>query len=234
MTYKITPRLINLLRNELKRCGNNTAALARKIDINPSYIFKYLNGTVKNVQAGTWIKLCQYFPELDERPLYFRGNTTPIRMAFRAFPLISSEALVEASRSVYLPISDYAMENQQDMLHFSKGQNGDFAVQVSGVDMLPQYPEGTVLLVRPNVKLNNGNPVLAILQNGEILFRIFFEINDKIYLIAYNDNAKFLSFDKNDYKAIIGIYLIVQSIRDEVEISKQINQEEILRKINSC
>ena len=64
MTYKITPRLITLLQNELKRNGNKTAVLARKIGINPSYIFKYLNGTVKSVQADTWEKFCLYFPEI--------------------------------------------------------------------------------------------------------------------------------------------------------------------------
>ena len=142
MTYRISPQVIALLKQELARCNNNTAALARKIGINPSYIFKYINGTVKSVQAGTWLKLCRYFPELDERPMLFRGNTGPVTGTLRQVPVISSASAAEACRHYYLPIAEYALDHPEQMVSFSLGQAGDFAIQVTGDSMAPSYPEG--------------------------------------------------------------------------------------------
>ncbi|MFA6931860.1 MAG: S24 family peptidase [Lentisphaeria bacterium] len=216
MTYPITARLITLLQNELKRCGNNTASLARKLDINPSYIFKYLHGTVKSVQADTWAKLCLFFPELDERPMIFHGNTAPVHASVRHFPVISSDVVAEASQFFYLPIAEYAIENPKNLLSFSRGQPGDFAIQVVGDTMLPWFPQGTILLVRSNVRLSNWDPVVAILATGEVVFRIFFAGTGKITLASLDgDEEHTYQFDKNDYEYVKTVYKVIESMRDD-------------------
>lgn len=221
MTYHISPQMIALLKQELARCDNNTAALARKIGINPSYIFKYINGTVKSVQADTWLKLCRYFPELDDRPMIFRGNTAPVRATGQHIPEISSRVAAEACRYYYLPIAEYAIDNPEHMVSFSLGKAGDFAIQVLGNSMSPWYPEGTILLVRPNVRLDSGDPVVAILGNGEVVFKFFVEGKTKITLASVNgDDGQTYQFAKADSDAVKALYKVIQSMRDESAIKK--------------
>jgi len=221
MTYHISLQMIALLKQELTRCDNNTAALARKIGINPSYIFKYINGTVKSVQADTWLKLCHYFPELDDRPMLFRGNTAPVKAAVRHVPVISSAVVAEACRYYYLPIAEYAIDNPEQMVSFSLGQAGDFAIQVVGDTMAPWYPDGTILLVRPNVRLDNGDPVVAILGSGEVVFKFFVAGKTKITLASVNgDDGQTYQFAMNDCNAVKALYKVIQSMRDESAITK--------------
>lgn len=221
MTYPITAQVIDLLRRELTRSGNNTAALARKIGINPSYIFKYVNGTVKSVQADTWLKLCHYFPELDNRPMLFRGNTAPVRATGRHIPVISSAAVAEACRYYYLPIAEYAIDHCDRVVSFSQGQAGDFAIEVVGDSMAPWYPDGTILLVRPNVRLDNGDPVVAILGSGEVVFKFFVAGKTKITLASVNgDDGQTYQFAKNDSNAVKALYKVIQSMRDESAIKE--------------
>ena len=218
--------MIALLKQELARCNNNTAALARKIGINPSYIFKYINGTVKSVQAGTWLKLCRYFPELDERPMLFRGNTGPVTGTLRQVPVISSASAAEACRHYYLPIAEYALDHPEQMVSFSLGQAGDFAIQVTGDSMAPSYPEGTILLVRPNVRLANGDPVVAILANGEVVFKIFVEGKTKITLASVSgDDGRTYQFAKTDSRAVWALYKVIQSMRDEAAINEAMKSQ---------
>ena len=230
MTYKITPRLITLLRNELKRNGNKTAALARKIGINPSYIFKYLNGTVKSVQADTWERLCICFPEVDNRPMVFRGNTSPVKVSFGQFPVISSEVISEAHQFFYLPIAEYAIDNPEKLVSFSNGRPGDFAIEVVGDLMLPWYPAGTILLVRPNIRLSSGDPVVAVLECGEVVFRIFYEGGRKVTLASLDGDEKHTyQFDIKDNTYVKTVYKVIQSMRDETAILKAMRESGLLQ-----
>ena len=230
MTYKITPRLITLLKNELKRHGNNTAALSRKIGIDPSYIFKYLRGTVKSVQSDTWEKFCLYFPEIDDRPMLFRGNTSPVKASFNYYPVISSEVVAEANQAFYLPIAEYAIENPDKLVSFSCGKSGDFAIELVGDSMLPWYPEGTILLVRPNVRLRNGDPVVALLENGEIVFRIFYKGVNKVTLASLDDDEQHTyQFEIKEYAQVRTVYKVIQSMREEKKILKAMKEHGFLQ-----
>lgn len=64
MTYKLPENFISLLHKELQRYGGKQSELARKLEVNPVDLHRYLTGKVKRVQADMWIKLCKHFPEL--------------------------------------------------------------------------------------------------------------------------------------------------------------------------
>lgn len=226
MTHHLTPQVLTYFQRELALCGNNTAALARKIGINPSYLFKYLNGTVKSVQTDTWLKLCHYFPELDDRPMLFRGNTAPVCACIRHVPVISSASAAVACNFFYLPIAEYAIDNPEQMVSFSMGQAGDFAIQVVGDSMSPWYPAGTILLVRPNVRLENGDPVVAILAKGEVVFKIFVAGKSRVTLASLNgDDGQTYQFDKSDSDSVKAVYKVIQSMRDESAIKEAMKNQ---------
>lgn len=139
------------------------------------------------------------------------------------FPIISDVAASECS--CYMPIADYAEENSEEMVGFSEGKPGDFVVRVTGNSMLPWYPEGTLILARPNCSVKNGDRVIAVLRSGEVVFKIFAEKGDYFYLFPINGDAgeKF-QFRKNDFGAIRAIYGIIQSMRDEQAIDRAMEQ----------
>lgn len=82
--------------------------------------------------------------------------------------------------------------------------------------MSPWYPPGTLLLVRPNAVLRNGDRVIAILTDGTILFKLFAEDDSSFYLLSENrQNGKDYKFAKNDFNGVRAMYLVIQSMRDE-------------------
>ncbi|NLZ60818.1 MAG: helix-turn-helix domain-containing protein [Lentisphaerae bacterium] len=229
MSYPISEKLLSLLEKELALCEGNNAALARKIGIDPSYLYKYMRGTVKSVHADTWIKLCNFFPEIDPGSLFLCGNAIPAQPLESYFPVVASDIIADKSRQFYIPLGEYAKNNPQSHCYFPEGEEGDFAVSVVGEQMQPWYPPGCILLARPNARLYNWDPVLAITHSGTIHFRIFFEGKSKITLASLDDNpANNIQFDKDDSPPLRLVLKIIQSMRNEAKLLKQLRKHKYL------
>ncbi len=94
--------------------------------------------------------------------------------------------------------------------------------------MAPWYPDGTLLLVRPNVSLINGDRVVAVLADGTILFKVFVEDETAFYLFSENQKeGKDFMFSKTDYDGVRALYLVVQSMRDERALDSAKEQQGI-------
>ena len=124
LSYPISAELLALLEKELEACEGNNSALARKIGIDPSYLHKYLRGTVKSVYTETWIKLCRFFPEPDPEGLMMSGNTFS-QQPFQSYcPVMASELLADNGRQSYIPPGEYVKNKAQAL--FSGEQGGRF------------------------------------------------------------------------------------------------------------
>ncbi len=141
-----------------------------------------------------------------------------------SFPVISSAAAAECN-TAYMPIAEYAELNAEEHISFTKGKPGDFVIRVTGNSMLPWYPEGTFILVRPYQTLKNGDRVAVVLQDGEIVFKCFAEKGDSIYLLSINEqDGQDFQFKKNNYTAVRAVYLVIQSMRDEIALDKAMKE----------
>ena len=139
----------------------------------------------------------------------------PAKTPMKKFPVISDAAAAECNTS-YMPIAEYATMHAEEEISFSEGQDGDFVIRVTGNSMLPWYPEGTLILVRPYQTLKNGDRVVAILEDGSVTFKCFAEKNDKFYLLSINErDGQDFAFEKSNHSAIRAIYQVIQSMRDE-------------------
>lgn len=161
------------------------------------------------------------FPHKEE------NNVEPQVEKIRTFPVIS-EAAAATVNTTFFPVSEFAREYADEFVSFSEGREGDFVIKVIGNSMAPWYPAGTLLLVRPNVCLRNGDRVIAILADGTILFKIYAEDESNFYLMSENQaEGKDYKFDKHDFNGVRALYLVLQSMRNERGMDSEKEQQGI-------
>lgn len=135
-------------------------------------------------------------------------------------PVISEAAAAECNPGM-MPLLDCVNQYSDEKVFFTAGRKTDFAIKVSGTSMMPWYPPKTVLLVRPYQDIQNGKRVVAVLDDGEIVFKVFARTRDnRIALMSINDQ------DGRDYlfpangKGIRYICRVIQSLRNEDELDE--------------
>lgn len=133
-------------------------------------------------------------------------------------PVISDAAAAECNPGL-MPLLECVNQYSEEKAFFPSGKPTDFVIRVSGDSMLPWYPSGTLLLVRPYQDIPNGKRVVAVLDEGEIIFKIFARTRkNEIALMSINEH------DGRDYlfpasgKGIRYICRVVQSIRNEDDL----------------
>jgi SOS-response transcriptional repressor LexA len=141
------------------------------------------------------------------------------------FPVISLAAAAEVN-TTYYPLAQYADQYSEETATFTAGQPGDFVIRVCGESMKPWYPPGTLLLVRPHQHIKNGDRVIAVLGDGEVVFKCFVERKKTIMLVAINgEGGKNFEFQKNDFAAIRDLYKVIQSLRIESEVDSAMHEK---------
>ena len=199
--------------------------VARVLGISCAHVGRILKGKTKYLSDETWERV---EPTLS---LYIRkddvSNVERVGGAITSFPVISDSAAAQNAGTCYYPISDWADEYAEERISFSQGRAGDFVIRVTGDSMLPWYPNGTLVLVRPNVRVNNGERVVAVLADGSVVFKIFAEKGDYIHLFSVNSgDGKDFHF-KKDENAVRAVYPVIQSMRDERALDRAMSDSGI-------
>lgn len=222
-----TKRKLSLL------CGFNQMSLSR-------WLGNVKGQTVDSIDWLSWEKLWAYLvkhglvppddrrwmPPSAMRDALVEGRVKPSPASnvdfdvprLRPFPVVSSAAAAEVN-TTYYPLAEYASQTSGETATFTSGRTGDFVIRVTGDSMKPWYPPGTLLLVRPHQHIRNGDRVVAVLANGDVLFKCFVERKNSIMLLAINgEEGQNLEFKKNDYAAIRDLYRVVQSLKLEDDV----------------
>ena len=110
-------------------------------------------------------------------------------------PIISSAAAATCNPGL-MPLLDCVEQHSEEKTWFRQAKEGDFVIEVIGDSMNPWYPEGTLLLVRPYQPLRNGQRVVAVLDSGEIIFKVYAEKDDKVCLFSISNDGKDFIFTK--------------------------------------
>lgn len=219
------------LSNGFKRMRaslGSDAAVAKMLNLSRVHVGRILKDKINYLEDDTWERvkpiLARYVdPEhLENKSIsnaeFYRPGT-PIKK----FPIISDAAAAECN-SCYMPIAEYANIHSEGEVSFTEGKDGDFVIRVTGESMLPWYPEGTLILVRPNQLLHNGERVVAVLNDGSVVFKCFAEKGDNFFLFSINEkDGKNFKFDKKDHSAVRNILQVIQSMRDERALDKAMN-----------
>ena len=205
-------------------CDGNNSEIARKFGVTRSHIGNIFKGKVTYFEPKTWERIepilrpyiKPHVPKATESNVEFVTIDTKDKL----FPVIS-EAAAAGCNTSYVPLAEYARENSEDLRFFDLGKPGDVVIRVAGESMLPWYPPGTLVLVRPNKKPQTGQRVVAVLEDGEVVFKIFGETKNHFHLLSLNSHdGKDFHFEKNDFRSIRSVWIVIQSARNEMELDK--------------
>ena len=140
-------------------------------------------------------------------------------------PIISSAAAATCNPGL-VPLLDCVNQYSEDKTWFKLAKDGDFAIEVTGTSMSPWYPEGTLLLLRPYQELKNGQRVVAVLDSGEIIFKIYAEKDGKICLLSINGDGQDFIFEK-PIVPIRYICRVIASQRNEDALDEEMKHANI-------
>ncbi len=239
----------------LEKAGSNAGSfrkLAKLCGISPVSISRWqgkvANQTVECIDWPNWEKLWGYptkhdiidptdirwMPPTVLRDALASGKVKPAPgsdvepvpgKGFQKYPVVSTAAAAGVN-TAYYPLAEFAAENPEEMVAFPAGRPGDFVFRVQGDSMKPWYPPGTYLLVRPHQKPRNGDRVVAVLGDGEIVFKCFLEKKETFMLLSINDaEGQNLEFKKSDWCSVQNVYKVIQSIRVEEELDAAMTEK---------
>jgi len=203
--------------------------LAKAIGVSQRTVNCWKNGKIKSISPRYWEKLepylRQYLGESPHTAHKIVSNAEFVADPLPLYPVISMAAAAEAAGSIYLPIDEYATMYADEYVPFSQGRKGDFVIKVAGNSMMPWYPPGTCLLVRPFQRVKNGDRVVAVMTNGDILFKCFVELEDAILLLSVNeDDGCKIEVPKTDRCTIRALYKVIQSMRTEADLDEAMKE----------
>lgn len=198
----------------MKAALKTDAEMARVLGISRAHIGRILKGSTYFLEDETWARIEPLIKKYvhDDDP---SNVEPPAVIRNQRFPVIS-EAAAASCNTAYFPIADWAEEYAEDRVSFSEGRPGDFVIRVSGESMMPWYPPNTLILARPHERLKSGDRVIAVLGDGSVVFKVFAEKGDKFFLFSVNsEDGRDFTFRKDDFTSVRGMYLVIQSMRDE-------------------
>ncbi|WP_176013628.1 helix-turn-helix transcriptional regulator [Victivallis sp. Marseille-Q1083] len=74
----ITEEILRLVRQSIEDNRGSKAAFCRMTGITPYNLSKLLSGNKKFVYGDDWNRLCDYFPELDDRKIKIKGHCNAV------------------------------------------------------------------------------------------------------------------------------------------------------------
>lgn len=196
------------------RCGSSNAEMGRRLELSKGHMSKIMNEKVGYFEDKTWERI-----EPILQPFIAavkRSNVRPVDpKGWRAVPIISIAA-ADTINNRYLP--EYVENNSDDEIMFPGALDQDFAIKITGDSMAPWYPSGTIVLCREKFP-THGKRVVVMMTDGTVLFKVFAQKEDKLYLMSINSKfgGKDFEIDENVQK----VFPIVASIRNEDDIDAE-------------
>lgn len=187
---------------------------------------RWLNGEAKKIHESNWASLSPYLIRyLPSESSIVKSPPNFADVSMREVPLVSMAAAVARNPAI-IPIADFLDENTEDKVMFPNGmgKDGDFAIRICGDSMSPWYPDGTVVLVRPQKPLT-GDKVVAVLADGEVVFKYFVDNDDEYTLAPENSHGAAITVKKSDFGKIRSMYRVICSIRNELDVQRDARAE---------
>ena len=94
--HEVTPELLRLMNQAIADTRGSKAAFSRQIGISPYNLSKILSGNRKYVFGDIWSRICDFFPEVDDRPaatasVQYRTADPLLQLVFDAWPMLDAE-----------------------------------------------------------------------------------------------------------------------------------------------
>lgn len=221
---KITDDIRCALAAYLADQGLSASAFAERLGVGNSTVCKWLSTIgFAEMHNSNWAKL---------KPLL-----APYLSAAPAAPVPAPEVrpATRADLGLAVPLigiaqaADFeaALQSLDDFVHdvadetripFPLAREGDVAVRVEGESMLPWYPPGTILLVRPTEFPQRGDIAVAKLHTGAVVVKRYQRRQNVVTLESLNHGSAGETYTwhvKEQPGFVQWMWPVLQSIRDE-------------------
>ena len=191
------------IRNLIKNNNVSIQEMLKTVNIGRNAMSHMDNGSMP--KADNLAKIADYFnvstdyllgrtdnPEINKTPVIVQEPTNIIKIP-------SAVSKVSAGHGAYIS-DDYPDEIEIDANTYPKA---DFAVQITGDSMEPEYPNGKIVLVHKQTFLENGQIGIFMLNNEGYIKKYHFE-NGVYILMSLNSKYKNIALTMSDNFQIVG------------------------------
>lgn len=107
---------------------------------------------------------------------------------------------------------EVSKKNEEQVVTDCPDEN-KYALIVEGDSMSPKLEAGDRIVVAPNSAPKNGDVVVARLNTGEVLLKLYHETHAQVRLTSFNNAYPPLDFRKHEFRFIQPVYALVRKLR---------------------
>lgn len=187
-----------IIKENRKKLGLNQKQLAAKIDVTGQAVWLWEND--KSHPEKTQIdKLCKFF-NITEAEL-FGAQIIDTALPVQKIPIVS---WVHANKFQEITDPFPVGASEEFVYTTAKGKN-IFALKIESNCMQPEFNPGDIVVVKPNVDINNGDfVVVADRHDDKATFKQYKRYGNKIILRPLNPECKEIELDDDERYVIVG------------------------------
>lgn len=228
-------KLLDALSAYMIREHLTAKEVSAMLGVSPNTITNWRKGGTMSVSnRRTVSRLVEDYSNLRITPE--SGTPVPLLAAQSPPPRRPSECSFDVPPPVFVPLLTVAQAatlqaapfgpsapsiEDGEQSGFINAKPGDFAIVVSGRSMMPWYPPGTHILVRPGKVPQTGNRVVAMIaEDIEPIFKIYINLGERFALLSINEQEGIPPriLDKMDRTEWYWCWPILESKRNEDDL----------------
>lgn len=213
--YRTSPTIGNRLKFKRKSFGVNQGELSAISGVSQRQISSYERGK-SEPRADTLERLASALGTTAEW-LEFGDEESDLH-------ILTEDSMRDSLAAPHVPILNWSIDSirnrntgffQQVLPIPDVASDEAFALVVRGNSMAPEYPDGSVIVVDPNVPAASGDDVLAEIGGEPIFKRYSVELNDCQFLVPLNPQFPALAVDDESFR-IWGVVVLQLIYRNKV------------------
>lgn len=210
------------LKAARKKKGLNQGELGENLGVSRQTVQKWESGdVVPNVKRwhelekalGMPLGWVAHFVALDDKDAGFQGDTSTSepQTAYRlsCFELKQVPIISWVNAGAWGDIVDTFEPGDADdwIMVTDKVSTAAFALKIIGDSMAPEFREGEIIIVDPDIQPDTGRYVIAKTENGgnengEATFKQFIRDGNNIYLKPLNNQYKMMDMTDKDFTVV--------------------------------
>lgn len=132
------------------------------------------------------------------------------RSGTRVIPIVS----VTAAGRPLAAFDDYPQGTGSDYIDCPRDVTDEnaFALRISGDSMEPKIPDGSTIIVAPNMMPREGKPVVAKLESGDVTCKVYQRRGDNVILAPYNPQHDVQIFSVRELQWVYPVMKVIVDV----------------------